>query len=215
MEYLRQLDIFNPKDFEDLEIGIVGNGSVGSFTALSLAKMGLNNFILWDFDKIEEHNLPNQFYMESQLNKKKNKALKELIIKFIKDVKISTKNKVKKNTLILSDVVILCTDSMESRKLAYNNCKKFSRFLIDARMGGEVMVIYSIDLKNKKSVEMYEKTLYSDKEAETLRCTEKSIIYNVLGIASMICNQLKKMLNKEYYDFEICYDYKNMILIKR
>ncbi len=215
MEHIRQLDIFNPEDFKDLEVTIVGCGSIGSFTCLSLAKMGMKNFVCWDFDKIEKHNLPNQFFMENQLNQKKNIALKSLVKSFVKDVKIKTKNKLEKDSIILSDIVILCTDDMKSRKLGYNQCKNISRFLIDARMGGEVMVIYTIDLKNKNQRKQYEKTLYSDEESESLKCTEKSIIYNILGIGGIICNQLKKILNKEDYFFEISFDYKNLVLLKR
>lgn len=43
-----------------LRIGIVGLGSVGSILAETLARMGLRNFVLIDFDKIEPHNLDRQ-----------------------------------------------------------------------------------------------------------------------------------------------------------
>jgi molybdopterin/thiamine biosynthesis adenylyltransferase len=40
-----------------LRIGIVGLGSVGSLVAETLARMGCQDFVLIDFDKVEEHNL--------------------------------------------------------------------------------------------------------------------------------------------------------------
>lgn len=40
-----------------LRIGIVGLGSVGSFVAESLARMGLTRFTLIDFDEVQAHNL--------------------------------------------------------------------------------------------------------------------------------------------------------------
>ncbi len=43
-----------------LRIGIVGLGSVGSILAETLARMGLGNFVLIDFDKIERYNLDRQ-----------------------------------------------------------------------------------------------------------------------------------------------------------
>lgn len=215
MNFIRQLDIFDVNEFQLKEIAIVGVGSVGSFTCLALTKMGLQNFVLWDFDSIEEHNLPNQFFMESQLNQKKDVSTQELITKFSPSVNVRLNGKVKKDSLIFSDVTILCTDSMASRKLAYEKCKDFSRFLIDARMGGQVMIIYTIDLKDPKQRKEYEKTLYPDEESEDLLCTEKAIIYNVLGISSMICNQLKKVLSKEKYNFEVVFDYQNLIFLKK
>lgn len=40
-----------------LRIGIVGLGSVGSIVAQALARMGIERFVLIDFDEIQEHNL--------------------------------------------------------------------------------------------------------------------------------------------------------------
>ena len=38
-------------------IGIIGLGSVGSMVAEALARMGMEKFVLIDFDKVEPHNL--------------------------------------------------------------------------------------------------------------------------------------------------------------
>lgn len=43
-----------------LRIGIVGLGSVGSIVVENLARMGLEKFVLIDFDKIQPHNLDRQ-----------------------------------------------------------------------------------------------------------------------------------------------------------
>lgn len=40
-----------------LRIGIIGLGSVGSVVAESLARMGMERFVLIDFDEVQEHNL--------------------------------------------------------------------------------------------------------------------------------------------------------------
>lgn len=47
----------NHEKLAKMRIGIVGLGSVGSMVAEGLARMGMEKFVLIDFDKIEEHNL--------------------------------------------------------------------------------------------------------------------------------------------------------------
>lgn len=47
----------NHEKLAKLKIGIVGLGSVGSMVAESLARMGMEKFVLIDFDKVEAHNL--------------------------------------------------------------------------------------------------------------------------------------------------------------
>jgi molybdopterin-synthase adenylyltransferase len=47
----------NHEKLAKLRIGIVGLGSVGSMVAESLARMGMQKFVLIDFDKVEAHNL--------------------------------------------------------------------------------------------------------------------------------------------------------------
>ena len=74
--YHRQLDILDPKSM-DVPVTIIGAGATGSFTALSLAKMGIRNITIYDFDTVEEHNLPNQFYRQCDLGKRKVEALRE------------------------------------------------------------------------------------------------------------------------------------------
>jgi len=53
-DYWRQLKIFNPSKHRDIKIAMIGAGSVGSFTALVLAKMGLTNITVWDDDVVEK-----------------------------------------------------------------------------------------------------------------------------------------------------------------
>ncbi len=69
--YNRQVGLVDIQSFRDNTIAIVGCGAIGSYVASSLAKMGLTNFNLYDFDKIEVHNLPNQFFKEKDVGKYK------------------------------------------------------------------------------------------------------------------------------------------------
>lgn len=58
--FRRTLAMWGPENHARLariRIGIVGLGSVGSLVAETLARMGCQDFVLIDFDKVEQHNL--------------------------------------------------------------------------------------------------------------------------------------------------------------
>ncbi|NIO36735.1 hypothetical protein GTO27_03425 [Candidatus Bathyarchaeota archaeon] len=220
-KYWRQLDIFDPKKFRGQKVCIVGAGAIGSMTALILAKMGIEDIAVWDDDTVEEHNLPNQMYPLVAIGTKKVLALEKLI-KDITGIQIKgITSKWKGNGFGEDVIVIVCTDNMASRKAVWEKVKLNAgvRLFIDARMGGELMRIYTVDPMRVSQGQKYEKTLYTDKQAEELACTKQSIIYNLAGISGFIANQIKKCLNgdgsnrNEFFN-EIIFDYKCMILEK-
>ncbi len=199
MEFTRQKNIFNPKE-QNSKIFILGVGSTGSFIALTLAKMGFNDLNIVDFDKIENHNIPNQFYRINDVNKLKVNALKDIIKSFSgTDVKIKNV-KIDKNynfDLDLNSIVVFCFDNMPIRKLVYDKIKDYPIKLIDTRMGGEGYQIYSIDLENEEEKKFYEDRLKA-KTIETV-CGEKSIIYTILSLASETCQIIKNIDKEQEY----------------
>ena len=214
MDYSNQLDLFNPELYKNTSISIVGVGAIGSFVTLILSKMGMKKINVYDGDSVEEHNIPNQFYKLKQIGVIKTVAIKN-IVKEYADTEITENGKVDNNTLIVSDIVILCTDSMKSRKLAYKKSMEFTKYIIDARMNGNTYRIYTFDIKNEEHCKMYESSLYLDKHSDIGKCTEKTIIYNVAEIASKIANQIKKIEYGEKFSNFLAYDFKNDLLIKR
>lgn len=74
------------KTFEEIKlilksktVGIAGCGGIGSNVAVALARVGVGNLILADFDKIEESNLNRQYFFYHQIGKPKAFTLKENI----------------------------------------------------------------------------------------------------------------------------------------
>ena len=66
-------------------IHIIGAGALGSWLAFFALKMGFTDVNVYDFDKIEEHNLPNQNYKEADIGENKVIALKHLYEDFFYD----------------------------------------------------------------------------------------------------------------------------------
>ncbi len=199
MEYNRQNRIYDPEE-QTLEVTIIGAGSTGSFVALNLAKMGVNKIKVIDFDKIEEHNVPNQFYRLKDVGKSKVKALQEIIKDFtgteieIEDLKVTKKYDFDIN---LNSLIILCVDTIEGRKLILDKLKGFQVKIIDTRFGGEGYSLHTLSAEDEEEVELLKDSL--DKPIKETGCGQKAIIYTILSIASEVCNIVKKMEKSEPY----------------
>jgi len=199
MEFRNQNTIFNPEN-QISNIHIVGCGSTGSFIALNLAKMGIESIKVTDFDKVEEHNIPNQFYREEDIGFSKVDALQDIIVRFtgtsieIEEKKIDEDYQFDLN---LDTIIIVCVDNIETRKLIYKKIKEFPVILIDTRLGGEGYQIYSIGLTNQADKDFYEKVL--DKPTKDAPCGQKAIIFCILSLAAEVCRIIKCIDKKEDY----------------
>ncbi len=81
-------------------VGIAGLGGLGSNAAISLARLGIGNLVLIDYDIVEEKNLSRQYYFLDQIGKFKIDAIKENIEKINPDVKLELhKTKLKKGSI--------------------------------------------------------------------------------------------------------------------
>ena len=203
MIFDRQYNIFNPKE-QKINIVVVGCGSTGSFTILTLAKLGFKNITAIDFDKVENLNIPHQFYRFSDIGEFKSKAIKEIVKDFtgleIKTInkKIDEENRFLSNVNVdLNSIVIFCLDTIEARKFIYKEIKDMPIKLLDLRMGSDGYQIYVIDLESESEKKEYEKLLNQEETPTT--CGSKGTIYNILSIASETCNILKRMDKGEKY----------------
>jgi len=209
--FLRQIDILKPKVC-DKSVLIVGAGATGSATALYLAKMGLTNIKVFDGDKVEEHNFPNQVYPLKSLGKHKVTALKDLVKEYT-GVTIKAVPFFFEHQPINEEIVISALDSMEGRMQIYKKCQQNGKvkILIDPRTAPEAFNLYTVDMKSDKAKKDYEKDLHPDNEAVEAPCTGRSIIYSVLLVSGYICNQVKKYLMNQPYKKYIISDMRNYI----
>ena len=78
MDLTKSIEYFNPVDVRG-KCHIIGCGSVGSTVAEMLARLGVTNFVLYDFDLVEPHNLANQMFVHSDIKHPKVEAVKRII----------------------------------------------------------------------------------------------------------------------------------------
>lgn len=212
-KYWRQLDILTPSEITQ-EIGIIGAGGIGSPTALVLTKMGFPHITIWDDDKVESHNIPNQLFKESEIDEYKTTSLNKTLKEYDSDIDLFafTQKFNSETKKLIKDIMICTVDSMTERQKIWKIIKdnEKCKFFIDSRMGGELLRIYSVNPNNIIDQEFYDEHFYSSKEADKLPCTARSIFYNCFIIAGLIGNQCKKFVKKEVYPKEIIFDLKNL-----
>lgn len=186
MDYTRHSGIVNMQRIQTNSVTLIGAGAIGSFTALTLTKMGITKLEVFDEDGVSEHNLPNQFYRIQDIGQFKVDALQDIVEDFSEQV-ITVRKEMYTNQQ-LNSTVIVATDSMSSRRLVWEQHLKQPQtsLYIEARMGGQFGLVYTISSKSKANVKFYENTLHSDKDSAQLPCTARSIIYNVLMLSSLI-----------------------------
>lgn len=69
----------NLNKIEDKTVLIVGVGGVGGYTATSLARSGIKNIIIIDFDKVDITNINRQQYIINQIGTYKTEALSKYL----------------------------------------------------------------------------------------------------------------------------------------
>lgn len=204
MDFTRQRDWYDPTK-SDASVTLVGCGGIGTPTALALAKLGIPNLTLIDPDIVEAHNVPNQLFPRVSVGAGKVAALAGVLDDFaISNVRTY-------QTKVLADgfegeqpgpfrgIVVSALDSMSARadlwkQLRYNIGVEL---LVDARLGGEKVVVYTVDPRVPAECERYEQSLYSDEDALPDPCTRRSVIDVGFVVASLIVRVVRRHLAAE------------------
>ncbi len=215
-KYIRQQELVDQEKLAGLRVTIIGCGAVGSFTALSLCKMGVRHLTLIDPDTVSIENLPNQFFREEDRGKKKVTACAEMLGQFDSDVQLNTLARPFIKQKLESDIVIAAVDSMDVRKGIWNSVVSHRKvkLLIDPRMASHVTQVYSVSPGDPSSLKAYEATLVSEGEALQDRCTARSIIYSVLPVAALVCRQVATIANGNWLEPAITMDLKTLTMLQ-
>ena len=213
MEFLRQLDLVTPEALE-IPVHLVGCGGIGSLAALALVKLGCTNLHLYDDDRVEEHNVPNQLFRTKDVGRPKVEALAEILATF---AGIEAKANCRRlDGERLQGIVVSGVDSMAARKAIWLKSIRHRASIplyLDGRLGAEVCRLYAIRPADPDDVRCYERNLYEDSQSVPLPCTAAAVIYTGFAMASLMADQIKKFATGELGPREILYDMKTLTLV--
>jgi len=149
--YSRSQGLLETSLLEDFKVGIVGLGSGGSSVAIELAKAGVGNFVLIDFDRVELGNVARHTCGTGDLGRYKTKAVRDLLYGKnpylqVGTAEIDINTNLDQTKLLLKDcdLIIAATDNNRSRfnlnsiALEYKIPTIFGRALTRA-CGGDVL----------------------------------------------------------------------------
>lgn len=193
---IRQWDLI-PDAKLSTPVTIIGAGAIGSFVALQLAKMGMDEITVWDHDEVSVENMSAQFYRFKDIGSNKTTALKELVLEFTgTEIRPFVEKWVPSHELT-KGIVIVAVDSMDARSEIFDAIREdhyLVNYIIDPRMGAEHAAMYVMNPHDAKDVATYRKTLYKDTEAVQERCTAKSTIYTANLLSGLVVQAVKNIL---------------------
>lgn len=161
----RHNSVFDPGAFGKRRVDVIGVGATGSKLALTLAKLGVMNLHVWDFDTVEPHNLANQAYSQRHLGMNKAQAIAE-IAQEATGWPVTAYHRPYEGGQ-LGEFVFAMPDTMSARRLLFD-ALRFSmttQRVFDPRMGAGEGQIYSYRPTLPADRERYERTLFSDDDA--------------------------------------------------
>ncbi len=186
---LRHIEVFSPDAFGERRIDVIGAGATGSKVVLSLAKLGIQNIHVWDFDIVEAHNIANQVYGNDDVGQLKVEALKQLVLRQT-GTQITTHAERVDGSQELGCVVFLLTDTMASRKEIFEQGLLFqlrTKLVIETRMGADSGRIYAFNPSQLPEVNEesgWQSTLYSDDVAAASACGASISVGPTAGIVA-------------------------------
>ena len=200
MRYSRQESLIGKENQRLLRskiICIIGLGALGTNSSNLLARAGIN-LILIDDDKVDLSNLQRQnLYNEDDIGKNKAETAEKHLRKINSEIKIYFYNEElnKENiNLIKSDLVLDCTDNLETRFLINDFCSKHKIPWIHAAAIKNSGLIFNV-IPGKACFSCIYKNIN-----EVERCEDLGILNTITAlISSLQVNEaVKILLNKKY-----------------
>lgn len=197
MNLTKSIEYFDPINVKG-KCHIIGCGSVGSTVAALLARLGVTKFILYDFDRVEPHNLANQMFAHKDIKTAKVDAVKRIITEINPEAE-STIEICREgyNDQKLNGYVFLCVDNIDLRReiCQKHRMNRMIKAVFDFRTRLEDAQHYAANWADMKQVDNLIKTMdFSHDEAHaatpvTACGTELGVAPTVWVVCSLgVCN---------------------------
>jgi molybdopterin/thiamine biosynthesis adenylyltransferase len=196
MDQSRHLGVYNIPYFT--QVSLVGCGGIGSITAVTLAKMGVNFLELWDGDCVESVNIATQLHLVSGAGKRKVISTAELVYQVSDEVRVLCRDQevIDSTSFARPEIVISAVDSIQARQDIWKSVLKSGpKWYIDARMSAEVFQMAVVCMGSSTGRDHYDARLMSLQESDVpeVVCTQKATFYCAAHAAGHIGAAVKRI----------------------
>lgn len=203
MDLNKHLEFFDPTQVGSVHV--IGCGAIGSNVAEMLTRLGFPRIHLYDFDKVDMHNITNQKYRMTDIGKTKLEALSEQLKQINPEVVLTLHDKGWQPGTNLNNIVILAVDNIETRRAIVEENKINSNItcMLDFRMRLTDAQHYACDWSSFDNIGNFLSTMSfsnedADKATPVSACgTSLSVAPTVWTIVSMGVSNLINFLNGE------------------
>lgn len=206
MDLSRQSDLVKNQGYYG-EIVIIGAGAIGSNAANVLARMGFRIKLIDPQEVAEENFAPGSFVAKE--GRPKVLAVRQLLVQQgVPAQNITACHREATGADVTEDsIVIIGTDSMESRKEIWTGRSGRPALYIDARIGGKTVTV--ISLTKDQQASGYTNGL--DGESEELPCGSKATAYTGGFAANTIAMIVAQFVQKLQFPSFVYFDADNML----
>lgn len=215
----KHMDFFDPTELE-AQVHLIGCGAIGSHLAEQMARLGISNVHLWDFDTVSAHNIANQNFRDKDIGILKAHALEEIMKEINPEIEITIHDNGWKEGARLSGWIFLAVDNIDTRReiIQDNIDNPYIKGYCDIRMGLTDSQIYFVT--NHKQIDLLLGTMnFTHEEAkENVPVSACGMSLSVIptikfATAIAISNWINCLKETEFYNF-IMTDAFNFILDK-
>ena len=215
---IKHSDFFDPAELKT-PVHVIGVGAIGSHVAEQLARLGVPNLFLYDFDQVEPANVANQMYRHDHIGKPKVLSCLDQLTEINPAIQVYTyPNGWQGQTL--QGYVFICVDSIEVRRqiVQVNQYNPNIKAMFDFRMRLTDAQHYAASWDKPKQIQNLLDTMdFTHEEAKeatpvsacgtTLSILPTIRVITALGVANFINHtkgtDLKNLILIDAFDMSI------------
>jgi molybdopterin/thiamine biosynthesis adenylyltransferase len=219
MNLAKSYEFFKPEDLKGSRVHIIGCGATGSTLAENLARLGIANIALYDFDAVEGKNIANQMFAHRHIGMPKVEAVADIIVGINPDAAETLRLEPEGwHGQRLAGYVFLCVDNIDlRRKIAEENrLNPAIKAMFDFRLGLTDAQHYAADWSDSQSAKNFIKSMnFTHADVEDVRsachevlsvCPPIRVIV-ALGVANFMNfvkgHPVKYLILADAFDFEV------------